>query len=66
MAGVGIRTVQKLMGHKTIQAVMVYAHFVPWRQLEAVRRLCDTGNALREATDADLNEVHRFASVRMN
>jgi integrase len=42
MAGVDIRTVQELMGHKTIQVTMRYAHLVPaprfhrdphWRQI---------------------------------
>jgi len=42
MAGVDIRTVQELMGHKTIQVTMRYAHLAPQHQLEAVQRLCDT------------------------
>jgi integrase len=52
MAGVDIRTVQELMGHKTIQATLRYAHLAPQHQLEAVQRLCDTGLALSGATDA--------------
>jgi integrase len=51
MAGVDIRTVQELMGHKTIQVTMRYAHLAPVHQLEAVQRLCDTGFAPKGATD---------------
>ncbi len=51
MAGVDIRTLQELMGHKTIQMTVRYAHLAPRHQLEAVQRLCDTGEALNDATD---------------
>lgn len=50
MAGVDIRTVQELMGHKTIQVTVRYAHLAPQHQLEAVQRLCDTGAAQNGAT----------------
>lgn len=42
MRGVDIRTVQELMGHKTIQMTLRYAHLAPQHQLAAVQRLCDT------------------------
>ena len=51
MAGVDTRTVQELMGHKTIQVTLRYAHLTPQHQLEAVQRLCDTGVALEGSTD---------------
>jgi integrase len=51
MAGVDIRTVQELMGHKTIQVTLRYAHLAPQHQLEAVQRLCDTDEAVIGATD---------------
>ena len=51
MAGVDIRTVQELMGHKTIQVTLRYAHLAPQHQLEAVQRLCDTNGAQSGATD---------------
>jgi integrase len=51
MTGVDIRTVQELMGHKTIQVTMRYAHLAPEHQLEAVQRLRNTGSALGKATD---------------
>jgi Phage integrase family len=51
MAGVDIRTVQELMGHKTIAMTMRYAHLAPQHQLAAVQRLCDTGAAQKSLTD---------------
>jgi integrase len=51
MAGVDIRTVQELMGHKTIQVTLRYSHLAPQHQLDAVQRLCDTEGALNGATD---------------
>jgi site-specific recombinase XerD len=43
MKGVDLRTVQELMGHKTIQMTVRYAHLAPQHRLAAVQRLCDTG-----------------------
>jgi integrase len=39
MAGVGLRDLQELMGHKMIAMTCRYAHLAPSHQLEAVRRL---------------------------
>ncbi|MFC1890284.1 tyrosine-type recombinase/integrase [Thermodesulfobacteriota bacterium] len=39
MAGVDIRTVQELMGHKTITITMKYSHLTPGHRMEAVQRL---------------------------
>jgi site-specific recombinase XerD len=39
MAGVDIRTVQELMGHKTIAMTVRYAHLAPQHTLAAVERL---------------------------
>jgi integrase len=39
MAGVDLRTVQELMGHKTIQMTCRYAHLAPDHELAAVERL---------------------------
>jgi len=41
MAGVDLRTVQELMGHKSIQMTCRYAHLAPTHQLAAVERLAD-------------------------
>jgi site-specific recombinase XerD len=43
MAGADLRTVQELMGHKTIQMTVRYAHLAPKHQLAAVQRLCHDG-----------------------
>jgi site-specific recombinase XerD len=51
MAGVDLRTVQQLMGHKTIQMTCRYAHLAPEHQLAAVERLCETESVQEEATD---------------
>jgi len=39
MAGVDLRTVQELLGHKTLAMTLRYAHLSPEHQLEAVQRL---------------------------
>jgi site-specific recombinase XerD len=48
MAGVDIRTVQELLGHKTIQMTMRYAHLSQDHKLEAVERLTETKPAARQ------------------
>ena len=48
MAGVDLRTVQHLMGHKTIGMTVRYAHLAPEHQLSAVQRLCPTSQAVQE------------------
>jgi integrase len=48
MAGVNIRTVQELMGHKTISMTCRYAHLAPTHQLAALERL---GAYSEEPTD---------------
>src|SRR5436309_1921582 len=39
MAGVDLRTVQELMGHKTLAMTLRYSHLSPEHQLDAVQRL---------------------------
>lgn len=39
MAGVDLRTVQELMGHKTIAMTVRYSHLAPSHQREAIERL---------------------------
>src|SRR5262249_41931008 len=51
MAGVDLRTVQELMGHKTIQMTVRYAHLAPKHQLAAVQRLCDTDTVQKRPSD---------------
>jgi hypothetical protein len=45
MAGVDLGTVAELMGHKTIQMTMRYAHLAPEHNLAAVERLSSFGSA---------------------
>jgi site-specific recombinase XerD len=49
MAGVDLRTVQELMGHKSIQMTVRYSHLTPKHTLAAVERL--TGFATAVPTD---------------
>jgi site-specific recombinase XerD len=61
MAGVDLRTVQELMGHKTIQMTVRYAHLAPQHCQAAVQKLCDTGGVQKvpsdTRTDTGGNEV---------
>lgn len=51
MAGVDLRTVQELLGHKTIAMTVRYAHLAPEHQLEAVERLTVGSSATATATE---------------
>ena len=51
MAGVGLRTVQELMGHKGIAMTCRYAHLAPEHQLEAVNKLDGWGLEVPKPTD---------------
>ena len=42
MAGVDLRTVQELMGHKSIEMTVRYSHLAPKHTLAAVERLTAT------------------------
>jgi integrase len=62
MAGVDLRTVAELMGHKTIQMTMRYAHLAPAHQLAAVERLISASQAvLPGGTGAEV--PHRVAPM---
>ncbi len=50
MAGVDLRTVQELMGHKTITMTLRYSHLSPTHQREAVQRLTKDSTATTTAT----------------
>jgi integrase len=67
--GKDIRTIQMLMGHKTIAVTLRYAHCAPTHQLAAVQSLCDTGGAQNGATDtrtgtSDLEQVKPITACR--
>jgi hypothetical protein len=44
MAGVDLRTVAELLGHRALQMVMRYAHLAPEHQASAVERLVPGGS----------------------
>jgi integrase len=51
MAGVDLRTVAELLGHRTLQMVMRYSHLAPEHQASAVDRLVKAGNRRDTKTD---------------
>jgi site-specific recombinase XerD len=53
MAGVDLRTVQALLGHKTLAMTLRYAHLSPAHQLDAVQRLNQTTTATATATSEE-------------
>jgi site-specific recombinase XerC len=58
MAGVDLRTVQELLGHRSIVMTMRYAHLSPEHSQKALEKLCQP-SATTTATEADasLNAV---------
>jgi len=55
MAGVDLRTVQELMGHKAIAMTVRYAHLAPAHQREAIERLVQN----RTDTRTDTTQIQR-------
>jgi site-specific recombinase XerD len=53
MKGVDIRTVQELMGHKTITMTLRYSHLSPAHQLDAVQRLNRPPTSTSTSTEPD-------------
>jgi integrase len=58
MAGVDIRTVAELLGHKTLAMTMRYAHLAPDHQLAAVERLEPTATRTATSDGALVGYVH--------
>jgi integrase len=61
MAGVDLRTVADLMGHKNIQMTMRYAHLAPAHKLAAVERLAEFG--ARQAGPISSNSLFSYQSI---
>jgi hypothetical protein len=63
MMVVDLRTVKELMGHKTIQMTLKYAHLSPGHRMDAVQRLCSgsgkTESEKRTDTKADTRQKER-------
>ena len=62
MAGVDLRTVQELMGHKTIQMTVRDAHLAPQHRLPAIQRLCDTEAVQKTTSDTRTDTGSKIAA----
>jgi len=49
MAGVGLKEVQELMGHKTLSMTLRYAHLTPNALSDAVEKLSDLSEQAKAA-----------------
>jgi len=59
MAGVDLRTVQELMGHKSIQMTVRYSHLAPKHTLAAVELLGASSPASSTSTTTSTDDVQR-------
>jgi len=57
MAGVDLRTVQEVMGHKTITMTLRYAHLSETHQLDAVQRLSAKPTGTATGTGSNVVEL---------
>jgi site-specific recombinase XerD len=67
MAGVDLRTVQELMGHKSIEMTVRYSHLTPKHTLAAVQRLTatDSTNSTDTKTSTGTSEQNRTEVERV-
>jgi hypothetical protein len=63
MAGVDLRSVQELLGHKTIGMTVRYSHLAPTHLQEAVERL--TAKPTDTTTDTGRSEGHSRMTLRL-
>jgi integrase len=61
MAGVDLRTVQELMGHKSIEMTVRYSHLSPKHTLAAVERLVNDNKGTQAATANAVNDFSEKA-----
>jgi site-specific recombinase XerD len=57
MAGVGLKEVQELMGHKTITMTARYAHLAPAHKLAALEKLVNRQQPAREGGREQTGQV---------
>ena len=61
MAGVDLRTVQELMGHKSIQMTVRYSHLTPKHTLAAVEKLAGAATAVPTDTKTSTEQTDRVS-----
>ncbi len=66
MAGVDLRTVQELMGHKSIQMTVRYSHLTPRHTLAAVEKLTESGPATPTDTRTSTEAEVQISTERTN
>lgn len=66
MAGVDLRTVQELMGHKSIQMTVRYSHLTPKHTLAAVERLVTSQSSPDTHSENEMNDTQSEASVTLH
>ena len=65
MAGVDLRTVAELLGHRTLQMVMRYSHLAPEHQASAVDRLVKSENQRDTKSDTEASSAKESKTVRL-
>lgn len=66
MAGVDLRTVQELLGHKTMEMTLRYSHLSPEDQLDAIKRLDSRGTGTTTAPRSQPLHARRQASAEVS
>ena len=65
MKGVDLRTVQEVMGHKTLAMTLRYAHLSPGHQLDAVRRLDEARTGTTAGTETEAKKAAKASGAEV-